>query len=229
MTKLGGVSNRPGRGGGSVGAKGGDAAAERVNIRDLPEEVQRAHELLSALSIYDATGFAALIAAAGVREPVGALGLKRIAALYESLGMPLTSRGIARFKADRGLPTGGGLSSAVAARAFVRALDGNEILIRLEKGEDLNLKPSERAALQFLRGMQQKRGADTLRPVKELLGLKNPPLPAAAEGLENEYVGMGTVRELARVTLHEDIPLTPDGWRQLIELLEQRRKAASKT
>ncbi|OGQ17278.1 MAG: hypothetical protein A2138_17760 [Deltaproteobacteria bacterium RBG_16_71_12] len=111
----------------------------------------------------------------------------------------------------------------------MRALDGNEILIRLEKGEDLNLKPSERAALQFLRGMQQKRGADTLRPVKELLGLKNPPLPAAAEGLENEYVGMGTVRELARVTLHEDIPLTPDGWRQLIELLEQRRKAASKT
>lgn len=229
MSKLGGVSNMPGRGGGgAVGGRGGNAAAERVNIRDLPEDVQRAHELLSALSTFDGAGFAALIAAAGVKEPVGALGLKRIAALYESLGMPLTSRGIARFKADRGMPTGGGLSSAVAARAFVRALDGNEILIRLEKGEEMNLKPSERAVLHFLRGMQQKRGADTLRPVKELLGLKNPSLPAAADGLENEYVGMGTVREIARLTLHEDLPLTPDGWRQLIELLKQRRASRPK-
>lgn len=225
MSKLGGVSNTPGRGGGGpVGGRGGGAAPERVNIRDLPEDAQRAHELLTALSSFDVGGYAAVIAAAGVKEPVGAIGLKRVAALYESLGMPLHSRGIARFKADRAMPTGGGLSSAVAARAYVRALDGNEIIIRLERGDELNLRPSERAVLQFLRVMQQRRGADTLRPVKALLGLKNPPLPAAAEGLENEYVGIGTVRELARLTMQKDIPLTPEGWRALIELLKQERK-----
>lgn len=223
MTKLGGVNNTPGRGGGAVGGKGGKPAEERVNIRDLPEDVQRAHELLTALSLFDGNGFAAVIAAAGVKEPVGALGLKRIAALYESLGMPLTSRGIARFKADRSLPSGGGLSSAVAARAFVRALDGNEIIIRLDKGDEVTLRPSERAVLQFLRRMQEQRGGDTLRPVKELLGLNNPPLPAAAEGLENEYVGLAGLRAIERVTTMRSIPLSPEGWRALIRQLSDEK------
>ncbi len=225
MTKLGGVNNTPGRGGGAVGGRGGKGAEERVNIRDLPEDVQRAHELLTALSSFDGNGFAALIAAAGVKEPVGALGLKRIAALYESLGMPLTSRGIARFKADRSLPTGGGLSSAVATRAYVRALDGNEILIRLDKGDEVALRPSERAVLQFLRRMQAERGADTLRPVKELLGLNNPPQPAAAEGLENEYVGLAGLRAIERVTTMRNLPLTPEGWRELTRQLASEKKA----
>lgn len=224
MSKLGGVGNNPGRGGGAVGGRNAGGAPERMNIRDLPEDAQRAHELLTALSQYTAAGFDAVTAAAGVKQPVGAIGLKRVAALFESLGMPLHSRGIARFKADRGLPSGGGVSSAVVVRAYVKALDGNEILIRLDRGEEMNLKPSERAVLQFLRTMQQKRGADTLRPVKELLGLNNPPQPAAAEGLENEFVGMGTLREIARITLQKDIALTPDGWRQLIELLKEERK-----
>lgn len=224
MTKLGGVGNNPGRGGAGVGGRGLPTAAERVNVRDLPEEAQRAHELLSALGMFDGDACAAVMAAAGVQEPVGAIGLKRVAALYESLGMPLHARGIARFKSDRSLPSGGGLSSAIATRAYARALDGNEILIRLDKGEELNLRPSERAVVQFLRGMQQKRGADTLRPVKELLGLKNPPLPAAAEGLENEYVGATTIREIARVTTMGEIPLTPDGWRELIKTLKHDQR-----
>ena len=223
MSKLGGVGNNPGRGGAGVGARGSQGADERVNIRDLPEEVQRAYELLDALGSYHQEGRAAVLAAAGGREPVGVMGLKRVAALYESLGMPLHSRGIARFKADRSLPTGGGLSSVVAARAYARALDGNEIIIRLERGDELNLRPSERAVVLFLRGMQQKRGADTLRPVKELLGLKNPPLPAAAEGLENEYVGAATIREIARVTTVKDLPLTPEGWRELVRVLKNER------
>ncbi|MCC7112225.1 MAG: hypothetical protein IT382_23225 [Deltaproteobacteria bacterium] len=226
MSRLGGVGNNPGRGGGAVGGRNAGGAPERVNIRDLPEDAQRAHELLTALSQYSAAGFDAVTMAAGVKQPVGAIGLKRVAALFESLGMPLHSRGIARFKADRGLPSGGGVSTAVVAKAYVRALDGNEILIRLEKGDEMALKPSERAVLEFLRRMQQKRGADTLRPVKELLGLNNPPQPAAAEGLENEYVGVGTLRELARLTLQRDIALTPDGWRQLIELLKAEKKKA---
>lgn len=214
------MRNNPGGGGGAGGARGAGAAAERVNVRDLGEEEQRAYELLEALRGIHPGGRSAVLAQAGTGEPVGAGGLRRVAALYQSLGMPLHARGIARFKADRGLPTGGGLSTAIVCRAYVRALDGNEILIRVERLEEMNLRPSEKAVLRFLREMQQKRGADTLRPVKELLGLKNPPLPGAAEGLENEYVGVSGVREIAHATTMRELPLTPEGWRRLREALE---------
>jgi hypothetical protein len=54
-----------------------------------------------------------------------------------------------------------------------------------------------------------------------LLGLGNPSLPSAVQALENEYVGVQTVKEISRATTMRELPLTPDGWRRLIQALEE--------
>jgi hypothetical protein len=221
MSRLGGVRNN-GAGGGNVGGRGG-VGQRAVNVRDLGEEEQRAHELLEALQDLDPGARTAVLARAGAGDPVTAQGLKRVAAMYAKLGMSLDARGLARFKADRALPQGAAISNALVARAYARAIEGKEIIVRLERGEEQQLRPSERALVDFLRDMQRKRDADDLRPVKEVLGLKNPSLPPPVAALKNEYVGLHGVREIAKLTTLRNIALTPESWRRFLQTLEKEK------
>jgi hypothetical protein len=222
MTRLGGVRGGGGQGGSAVGGRGLGAAP--LNVKDLPEEQALAYQLLDALKTLDPAARQGVLVTCGGTDPITAQTLSRVAATYASLGMPLTGKAMGRFKADRSLPTGGGIATASVAKAYARALDGNEILVRVDRGEEMGLRPSERAMLQFLRDMQKKRDAETLRPVKQALGLGNPKLPAAAAGLQNEYVGVGTVKELTTAMTLKSLPLTPDGWRQLQRILDEGGK-----
>lgn len=215
MTRLGDVKNNRG-GSGSGGGPGGrgDRRAS-VQLKDLPLEDQNAWALLEALRELNEPALRARVCeAAGAVEPVGAAGLRAVANLYARLGFPLSVAGIARFKQDRSLAGGTSLAGA-AARAYARALDGNEIIVRVEKLEELELRPGEKACLQFLRELARRRTADDLRPVKKALGLGNPPVPPEAEQLENEWVGVQTVKALAQATAIHSVPLSPDGLRQL--------------
>ena len=218
MTGLRGIKNNVGGGGGSVGGRGMDPNAGRVQLKDLPVEQQNAHEILEALKgMGESAMRARIVDVAGAQEPVGAQGLRLVAELYASLQMPLSVVGVQRFKQDRGL-TGGTLGGHIA-KAYARALDGNEILVRVDRREEAGLRPSEKACLQFLREMQRHVGADALRPVKKALELGNPPIAGAAKQLENEWVGVNTVIEIARVTTMRSIPLSRLGWKQLVEQL----------
>jgi hypothetical protein len=217
-----------GGGGGHGGGRGfGDAPRQQqVGVRDLPAEAQRAHELLVALAAEDRALRAKVLARAGAREPLTQNGLVAVASLYAQLDMPLSPAGVARFKADRGL-VGGSSLAGVTAAAYARALEGGEVLFRVDRAEEAALRPADKACLQFLRGWARATGAVAMGRLKEALDLGNPPLGDAAAALANEYVGVNTVREVSRATSTRNLPLTDAGLRTLVEQLESE-KASSK-
>jgi hypothetical protein len=219
-----GVGGGGGGGGGRAGGPGGGDAPRQMGVRDLPAEAQRAHELLVALGEVDRAGRAKVLGAAGAREPLSSGGLAAVAALYARLEMALTPAGIARFKADRGLVGGSSLGGAVAL-AYARALDGGEVLFRVDREEELALRPADRACLQFLRGWAKSRGAEAMGRLKEALDLGNPPVGTAAAALANEYVGVNTVREVSKATSTRNLPLTDAGLKALVEQLEAQKAA----
>jgi hypothetical protein len=232
MTRLGGVKS--GGGGGNAAGWVGERRGA-VSLKDLPEEEQRVFEIYDALKKNNEpvllAKFLKSIEAprAGVKaanDPPNAGDLKAIAAHYESIGISLSSAGIARFKAERSL-VGGTISGAIA-KAFVRALEGSEILVLVTKSEEAALRPSEKACLTFLRELSKKSGADVLRPIKQRLKLNNPSLSDEAEALENEYVGATTVKEIATATTLRRVPLTKEGMRDLALLLEREAQDAAK-
>lgn len=226
MTRLGGVKHNTGGAGASPGWVGERAGT--VSLKDLPEEEQRAYEIIEALKQVNEPELLRKLleradAGHGVKDPVSARSLTNIAALYEGLGMPLSVGGVARFKQERGLA--GGTISAAIAKAYVRALDGKEILVFVSKAEESTLRPSEKACLSFLRELAKKSGADVLRPVKQQLALGNPPPPSDdAADLSNEYVGLQTVKEIAQATTLRRVSLTKEGLRSLAEALAREAK-----
>ena len=221
---LRGVNRNVGGGGNSVAGSAGDRGA-RVALKDLPLEQQHAWEIIESLREMNELALRAkIVEAAGAKEPVGAAGLRAIAELYESLGMTLSATGVQRFKQDRGLVGGTSLSGAVA-KGYARALDGDEVIVRVTRKEEAEqLRPSERAVLGFLRELGKRTGAHALTPVKKALGLGNPPLPDAALELGNEFVGVTTVQEIARATTMREIPLTREGMRALVEALREQEQ-----
>jgi hypothetical protein len=210
---LNGVKNNVGGGGNSVGGRG-DRGPGTVSLKDLPAEQQHAHEILKSLADMNESQLRArIVIAAGAREPVGANGLKLVVELYASLLMPLSVLGVQRFKQERSLS--GGTLGGVIAKAYARSLDGNEILVRVDRKEEQALTPPERDCLRFLRDLSRKTGADEVRAVKKGLRLGNPKMPAPASLLENEYVGVNTVVEIERATTLRSIPLTREGLAKL--------------
>ena len=214
-----GVGGGGGGGAGRAGGRGLGDAPKQVGVRDLPAEAQRAHELLVAMAEVDRGARAKVLGAAGSREPLTQGGLVAVASLYARLEMPLTPAGIARFKADRGLVGGSSLAGPVAL-AYARALDGGEVLFRVERDEEAALRPADRACLQFLRGWARARGAEAMGRLKEALDLGNPPLGDAAAALANEYVGANTIREVSKATSTRNLPMTDAGLKALVEQLE---------
>jgi hypothetical protein len=211
-----------GGGGGGAGRAGGRGlgdAPKQVGVRDLPAEAQRAHELLVALGEADRAARSKVLAAAGSREPLTQGGLIAVAGLYARLEMPLTPAGVARFKGDRGLVGGSSLGGPVAL-AYARALDGGEVLFRVERDEEAALRPADKACLQFLRGWAKARGAEAMGRLKEALDLGNPPVGPDAAALANEYVGGNTIREVSKATSTRNLPLTDAGLKTLVEQLE---------
>lgn len=203
---------------------GGDGQRQ-VQIRDLDGESQRAHELLKALGdAGDTAGRAKILSRAGGREPLTPRTLAAVADLYARLDMPLSPAGILRFKADRGL-VGGGMNTTVA-KAFSRALDGGEVLFRIDRKEELALRPADKGALDFLRRFARVFGAEAVGRLKEALNLSNPPVSADAAQLANEYVGLATLREVTRVTTTKGIALHPDALKAMVEGIEAEKQAA---
>jgi hypothetical protein len=215
------IRNVGGGGGGGGGGRSYSAgdAPRQVGVRDLPAEAQRAHELLVALGEVDRAARAKVLGTAGAREPLSQNGLVAVAALYARLEMPLTPAGVARFKADRSLVGGSSLGGAVAL-AYARALDGGEVLFRVDRDEEAALRPADRACLQFLRGWAKARGAEAMGRLKEALDLGNPPLGADAAALANEYVGVNTIREVSKATSTRNLSLSDAGLKTLVEQLE---------
>lgn len=225
MTRLGGIRNNVGGGGGAGGARGMGERQAVVQLKDLPLEEQHAFELLDGLrELNEPQLRARVVEAAGASEPVGVNGLRAIATMYATIGFPLTVAGVARFKQDRALAGGTSLRGP-AARAYARALDGNEIIVRVDRTDEVQLRPSEKACLQFLRDMAKRATADELRPVKRALGLGNPPLPEGAHVLENEWVGVQGVKALAHATTMRELPLSKEGLKRLVALVEAEQKA----
>jgi septal ring-binding cell division protein DamX len=109
------------------------------------------------------------------------------------------------------------------AKAYVRALDGGEVLFRIERTEELELRPADRACLTFLRAWSKTAGAEPMGRLKEVLGLGNPPVSPGAQPLMNEYVGAATVREVSRVTTTRGVSLTSDGLRRMVEAMEAEK------
>jgi hypothetical protein len=197
--------------------------AKTVESKDLSVDSQRALELLKALSDHgDLAGRKKILTAAGGREPPTPRTLAAVTALFARLDMPLSPRGIGQFKAERGLGTGTQITGAVA-KAYVRALDGGEVLFRIERTEELELRPADRACLTFLRTWSKTAGAEPMGRLKEVLGLGNPPVSPGAQPLMNEYVGAATVREVSRVTTTRGVSLTSDGLRRMVEALEAEK------
>jgi|GEM_PF-1197178 len=227
MTTIRGSNQRQG---GSAGSYVGGGASKTVDVRQLDAESQRAHELLKALSdLGDVVGRKKIIAKAGASEPLTPRALSMIARHLARLDMPLTPPGIARFKADRGLVGGNALAGPVA-RAYARAVDGGEVLFRVDRKEELELRPADKAALDFLRQLARGAGAEAVGRLKEALGLGNPPTSTPeAQALMNEYIGVNTVREVARVTTLHRVALTSEAVKALVEKLEAEKaeKAAA--
>ena len=90
--------------------------------------------------------------------------------------------GVARFKADRGLVGGSSLGGSTAL-AYARALDGGEVLFRVERDEEAALRPADKACLHYLRAFARSRGAEAMGRLKESLDLGNPPLGPDAAAL----------------------------------------------
>lgn len=226
MTTMRGVGQRQG---GGAGAGGAGAGPQRtVDVRQLDAESQRAHELLKALTdIGDVAGRRLVLSRAGTTEPLTPKALAAVATLMARLDMPLTPAGIARFKAERAVVGGSALAGAVA-RAYVRAVEGGEVLFRLDRKEELELRPGDRAALDFLRHLARSAGAEAVGRLKEALNLGNPPAPTPeAAALMNEYVGAATVRELAHATTVANVPLTSDAVKAFVAQLEDKKQAAA--
>lgn len=223
MTRLGGVKHTGGGGGNAAGWVG--ERRGRVSLKDLPEGEQRVYEIYDALKQINEPVLVKKLLDVAEKpvDPPSAGNLKEIAAHYEKIGVDLDATGIARFKAERSL-VGGGITGPIA-KAFVRALDGGEILVLVSKAEESAMRPSEKACLAFLRELSKKSGAEVIRPVKQRLGLNNPTLATdeAAE-LENEYVGATTVKEIASATTLRRVPLTKEGMRDLVIALDQEAK-----
>lgn len=197
--------------------------ANTISSKDLSVDSQRALELLKALSDHgDLAGRKKILTAAGGREPPTPRTLAAVTALFQNLDMPLSPRGITQFKAERGLGTGTQITGAVA-KAYVRALDGGEVLFRIERTEELELRPADRACLTFLRTWSKVAGAEPMGRLKEALGLGNPPVSPGAQPLMNEYVGVATVREVSRITTTRGVPLTSEGLKRMVEAIEAEK------
>lgn len=197
-----------------------------VESKDLSVDSQRALELLKALSDHgDLAGRKKILTAAGGREPPTPRTLNAVTALFAGLDMPLSPRGIGQFKAERGLGTGTQINGAVA-KAYARALDGGEVLFRVERTEELELRPADRACLTFLRTWSKTAGAEPMGRLKEALGLGNPPVSPGAQALMNEYVGATTVREVSRITTTRGVPLTSEGLKRMVEAIEAEKAGA---
>ncbi|HEY4223328.1 MAG TPA: hypothetical protein VGO62_18345 [Myxococcota bacterium] len=223
MANIGRGVKISGGGGNSVGSRGMNEGPARVQLKDLPVEQQHAHEILAALAeLNEMQMRTRIVSTAGANEPVGAIGLRLVAELYEAIGMPLSVAGVQRFKLDRGLHQGT-LGGAVA-KAYARALDGDEILIRVDRREEAQLKPSELACLRFLREMQKKTKAAELTPLKKALHLGNPAMSATAKKLQNEYVGLSTVIEIEHAATMNNITLSRDGIKRLAAVLASADK-----
>ncbi|HEY1099528.1 MAG TPA: hypothetical protein VGF99_11400 [Myxococcota bacterium] len=220
MTRIGGGG---GGGGGGHAGGGGAPAPKTVDAKSLDADVQRALELMRALAdLGDIAGRKKILEAAGAREPLTPRSLGAIAALYARLDMPLDPRGIARFKAERALVSGNTIAGPLA-KAYVRALDGGEVLFRIDRTEEQELRPGERACLNFLRVWARGIGAEPMGRLKDVLGLGNPPVSKEAQPLMNEYVGVTTVKEIARVTAQKGVPLTNDGLKKMVEAMEAEK------
>ena len=228
MSRLSGVKQNVG--GGGAGFVDGRGAG--ISLADLNEEERRAYEIVQALKLVNETEvLKKLFERAGAQEQrPGAIDVRtlmNIAQLYDELGMPLSSVGLARFKQERGLL--GGTITGQIAKAYVRALEGHEILVLVSKAEESALRPSEKACLGFLRELAKKSDASLLRAVKKPLSLGNPPAATnAAAELDNEYVGVQTVKDLAQATTLRRISLTKDGLRALAEALARDGKTAQR-
>ena len=206
-----------------VGGGAGAPAGKTVESKDLGADIQRALELLKALAdIGDLEGRKKILLAAGGKEPLTPRTLTAVAAMYARLDMPLTPKGIVRFKAERALIGGNAIAGPVA-RAYVRALDGGEVLFRIDRTEELELRPADRACLNFLRTWSRVAGAEPMGRLKEALGLGNPPVPKDAQPLMNEYVGLSTVREVSRVTTTRNVTLSSEGLKKMVEAIEAEK------
>ena len=224
MTRLGGVKhNLGGAGAGWVGDRQGT-----VSLKDLPEEEQRAFDIIDALKQQNEPELLRKLlerADAGQSNAVSSRSLHNVAALYRALGMTLNAGGIARFKQERSLA--GGTITGQIAKAYVRALDGHEILVFVSKAEAATLRPSEQACLAFFRELAKKSDASVLRAVKTQLKLGNPaPASDAAADLDNEYVGLTTVKDIAHATTLRRVPLTREGMKALADTLAREAKGA---
>ncbi len=198
-----------------------------VDAKNLDAGAQRVLELMRALAeLGEIEGRKKILTLAGAREPLTPRTLTAIAALYARLDMGFDPRGIARFKAERGLVSGNAIGGQVA-KAYVRALDGGEVLFRIDRAEEQELRPADRACLNFLRTWSRTAGAEPMGRLKEALGLGNPPVPKDAQPLMNEYVGVATVREVSRVTTTKNVPLTSEGLRTMVEGLEAEKASSS--
>ncbi len=226
MTTMRGIGQRQGGNNGPPSYQGGQRGS--VDVKNLDAESQRAHELLKALSdLGDAVGRRKILARAGASEPLTPRSLAAVANCLARLDMPLNPKGIARFKADRGLVGGSAIAGGVA-EAYVRAVDGGEVLFRVDRKEELDLRPGDKAALVFLRNLAKHAGAEAVGRLKEALNLGNPPTPTPeAAALMNEYVGVNTVREVARVTTLHKVPLESAAVKALVEKLEAEKEASS--
>jgi hypothetical protein len=177
---------------------------------------------LVALQQQDKNACQRLLNAAGGGWPPTAGSLAALCSRYAELDMPLTKDGVVRFKAARGLS--GGLSMAgTTAAAYARALEGREVLFHIDRAEESRLRPSERGALEFLRGYAAQRGHPAIRTLKRALQLGNPPLSDEAETLDNEYIGLATIEAVAHETAARGLPLSHAG---MVELLARLPPAA---
>ena len=196
------------------------AASPQINVVDLPLECQRAWELLDALQgAGDLRGAFVVLRAAGTEPPVGPQGLARVAATLGQMGMPLTNQGLRRFKAERAL-TGGNAITVPVAKAFVRAIKGRETLFRVARLDLMGMSAHEHATYEFLKKYARVKGTEAVHELKRALKLGNPKLAASAAKLENEYVGVTTIKELAAQVYKAHVPLTPNGMNRMMDLLD---------
>jgi hypothetical protein len=191
-----------------------------MDLSKLSLESQRAYEILETLRTHQQREARfKIMGVAGATDPLQVKSLHNVATYFASLGMPLDQTGLAQFKADRGL--GGGTAVGIdIALAYARAVDGDEVLVRISKGDESAMNASERAVFEFFRTFQRRRTAVDLRPLKVALGLRNPPMSEAAKKLKNEYVGLSTIREVSKASSMHHVPLGPELAPRLLEKLK---------
>jgi hypothetical protein len=226
MTTMRGLGNTSSYNGGSARYDGLEDRRKTISLKDLPEEMQAAHELLQQLKAVDPKGRQTLLERAQAKDPITQKTLKDVALFFDAIEMPLSRDGVQQFKAERGLGNGPSLAGPVA-KAYARAALGGEVLFRVTADEELALRPADKACLQFLRAWSRTKGVgEQMGRLKEALGLGNPPLGADAAALANEYVGAQTVREVSKASSTKNCPLTPEGMAKLIDALEAEKAKA---